>query len=149
MVVELVELVVAEHGGVVSPRRMTHVDLPVAHHPHQRRALQHVPLRMRTPLLRHPAVARAEHVEKRLHVAIRVVHVHLLERHTVLLLTVRVKPGHHSTPREIPVRQTFHLLHHQTDISPISLLASWRVRCKSITERTRTDHLANKSNLLT
>ena len=127
---ELVELVVAEHSGIVSPRRMTHEDLPVAHHPDQRRALQHVPLRIRRRLLRHPALAGVEHVEKRLHVAIRVVHVHLLERDTILLIAVLVEAHRHSTLPKIPVRQTFHLLHHQTDISPIALLASRRIRYK-------------------
>ena len=68
------------------------------------------------------AVSGVEHVQQRLHVSVRVVHVHLLERDLLVRAAARVESeGRRAKNMELPVRQTLHLLHHQIDVMPVAL----------------------------
>lgn len=106
VVVEGVELVATQHGGVVSPGRVAHRDLAFLRHAHQRRALQVLRVLSVTPSVRRHLVAIGPvDVQKGLHVAVRVVHVHLTEGHLLaggcssVVSTVNVRDDHYPSVR--------------------------------------------------
>ena len=121
-VVELVELVVAQHGREIAPRRVAHVDFPVLHATHQRGAVQHrQPLRSihrsentsRSPGLNMSRSVSMSPSALCMYISWNVI-CSFGPRRALNLREI-------NKDRELPVRQTFHLLHHQIDVMPVTL----------------------------
>lgn len=121
-VVELVELVVAQHGREIAPRRVAHVDFAVLHATHQRGAVQHrQPLRSihrsgntsRSPGLNMSRSVSMSPSALCMYISWNVI-CSFGPRRALNLREI-------STNRELPVRQTLHLLHHQIDVMPVTL----------------------------
>lgn len=67
-------------------------------------------------------------VQQSLHVAIGVVHVHVLEGNRLVGRSSSVVAASHFDRSHLPSHQTLQLRHHQTNVLPVRLLALGRVR---------------------
>lgn len=122
-VVELVELVVAQHGREIAPRRVAHVDFAVLHATHQRGAVQHrQPLRS---IHRSVNTSRSPGLNMSSSVSMSPSALCMyISWNEICSFGPRraLNLGEISKDRELPVRQTLHLLHHQIDVMPVTLL---------------------------